>query len=78
MFNYKIFLSQGNPVVFGSTGDTEIQAMVKEFVPIPQTVDCLQTILNIIPFQLLALQIATLKGHNVDQPRNLAKSVTVG
>lgn len=44
---------------------------------VPSTVDILQPILNIIPFQLLAYYLALKKGLNVDQPRNLAKSVTV-
>mmetsp|Transcript_4876 Transcript_4876/g.7606 ORF Transcript_4876/g.7606 Transcript_4876/m.7606 type:complete len:738 (-) Transcript_4876:180-2393(-) len=43
---------------------------------VPQTVDCLQGILNVIPLQLLAYHLALLRGYDVDQPRNLAKSVT--
>ena len=39
--------------------------------------DCLQPILNIVPFQLLSYHLTVLRGFNVDQPRNLAKSVTV-
>lgn len=55
-----------------------------EFIPscdkilrVPKTVDCLQNILTVIPLQLLSYHIAELNGHNVDRPRNLAKSVTV-
>ncbi|EME32376.1 glucosamine--fructose-6-phosphate aminotransferase (isomerizing) isoform 1 [Galdieria sulphuraria] len=48
-----------------------------ELVQVPETVDCLQNLLNIIPFQLLSYHLAVQRGHNVDQPRNLAKSVTV-
>jgi glucosamine--fructose-6-phosphate aminotransferase (isomerizing) len=44
---------------------------------VPGTVEPLQPILNIVPLQLLAYHITVLRGHNVDQPRNLAKSVTV-
>ncbi|CEF68489.1 Glutamine--fructose-6-phosphate aminotransferase [isomerizing] 1 [Strongyloides ratti] len=44
---------------------------------VPKTVDCLQSILTVIPLQLLSYHIAELNGHNVDRPRNLAKSVTV-
>ena len=40
-------------------------------------VDCLQPIVNIVPLQLLSYHLTVLRGHDVDQPRNLAKSVTV-
>ena len=43
----------------------------------PQTVEQLQPVVNIVPLQLLAYHITVLRGLNVDQPRNLAKSVTV-
>lgn len=44
---------------------------------VPQTVDALQPVINIVPLQMLAYYLAIFRGHNVDQPRNLAKSVTV-
>jgi glutamine---fructose-6-phosphate transaminase (isomerizing) len=44
---------------------------------VPETVDCLQPIVNIVPLQLLSYHLTVLRGFNVDQPRNLAKSVTV-
>jgi glucosamine--fructose-6-phosphate aminotransferase (isomerizing) len=44
---------------------------------VPETTAALQTVINIIPLQLLSYHITVLRGHNVDQPRNLAKSVTV-
>lgn len=44
---------------------------------VPGTVEALQPVLNIVPLQLLSYHITVLRGHNVDQPRNLAKSVTV-
>jgi glucosamine--fructose-6-phosphate aminotransferase (isomerizing) len=46
-------------------------------VQVPQTVEALQPVFNIVPLQLLSYHITVLRGHNVDQPRNLAKSVTV-
>ena len=46
-------------------------------IRVPRTVDALQPIINIIPLQLLSYHLTTLRGFNVDQPRNLAKSVTV-
>ncbi|KAK6261011.1 hypothetical protein SCA6_015485 [Theobroma cacao] len=45
-------------------------------IEVPQVEDCLQPVVNIIPLQLLAYHLTVLRGHNVDQPRNLAKSVT--
>jgi len=67
---------KGHPIVLCSEGDTNI---LPEFdkIEIPQTVDCLQCILNIIPLQLMSYHIADIRGYNVDRPRNLAKSVTV-
>lgn len=46
-------------------------------IEVPEVVDCLQPIVNIVPLQLLSYHLTVLRGHNVDQPRNLAKSVTV-
>jgi glucosamine--fructose-6-phosphate aminotransferase (isomerizing) len=59
--------------------DPEVSTLRKTNVvlEIPQTIDCLQGILNVIPLQLLSYHIAVMRGLNVDQPRNLAKSVTV-
>ncbi|XP_027113877.1 glutamine--fructose-6-phosphate aminotransferase [isomerizing] 1 [Coffea arabica] len=45
-------------------------------IEVPHVEDCLQPVLNVIPLQLLAYHLTVLRGHNVDQPRNLAKSVT--
>ena len=44
---------------------------------VPHVVDALQPVVNIVPLQLLAYHLTVLRGHDVDQPRNLAKSVTV-
>jgi glucosamine 6-phosphate synthetase-like amidotransferase/phosphosugar isomerase protein len=46
-------------------------------VQVPETVDTVQPVINIVPLQLLSYHLTVLKGYNVDQPRNLAKSVTV-
>ncbi|KAL0285182.1 UNVERIFIED_CONTAM: Glutamine--fructose-6-phosphate aminotransferase [isomerizing] 1 [Sesamum angustifolium] len=45
-------------------------------IEVPQVEDCLQPAINIVPLQLLAYHLTVLRGYNVDQPRNLAKSVT--
>ena len=60
-----------------SQGDTELRQVVDHVIEIPRTHDMLTPILASIPLQLLAYHIAVLRGTNVDQPRNLAKSVTV-
>ena len=58
-------------------GDTEVKALSDFCFEIPDTEECFEPILSIIPLQLLAYHIAVFKGRDVDQPRNLAKSVTV-
>ena len=58
-------------------GDNEIRTMLDHAIPIPATNQLLMPILMSIPLQLLAYHIAVLRGADVDQPRNLAKSVTV-
>lgn len=67
----------GNPIVICNKGDDETKKHAYKTIEIPQTVDCLQGILCIIPLQLLSLHIAELRNCDVDMPRNLAKSVTV-
>ncbi len=58
-------------------GDTEIAQMADYTIEIPETEEPLSPLLSVIPLQLLSYHIAVLRGCNVDQPRNLAKSVTV-
>ena len=58
-------------------GDTEISKLSDYFIEIPATEDPLAPLLSVIPLQLLSYHIACMRGCNVDQPRNLAKSVTV-
>jgi glucosamine--fructose-6-phosphate aminotransferase (isomerizing) len=60
-----------------SEGDEELMKVVDHVITIPRTHDALTPILASVPLQLLAYHIAVLRGCNVDQPRNLAKSVTV-
>ncbi|HEX8829807.1 MAG TPA: glutamine--fructose-6-phosphate transaminase (isomerizing), partial [Longimicrobium sp.] len=60
-----------------SEDDTELEQVVEHVIRIPRTHDALTPILASVPLQLLAYHIAVLRGANVDQPRNLAKSVTV-
>jgi glutamine---fructose-6-phosphate transaminase (isomerizing) len=67
----------GIVIAICSEGDAEIEKMVKYAIPVPTTNRLLMPILMCIPLQLLAYHIAVLRGADVDQPRNLAKSVTV-
>ena len=67
----------GRVVAIASEGDTEIADHVNEVIYIPKTNRLLTPLLAIIPLQILAYHIAVMRGCNVDQPRNLAKSVTV-
>jgi len=67
-------------IVVCSEDDTEIQEIVKDrtdIIRVGSTVDCLQPILSVLPMQLLSYHLAVARGLNVDQPRNLAKAVTV-
>jgi glucosamine--fructose-6-phosphate aminotransferase (isomerizing) len=68
---------KGIVIAVTSEGDEEIKKKVDYFIPIPQTSERLSSILAVLPLQLLAYYIALKRGCNVDQPRNLAKSVTV-
>ena len=58
-------------------GDTEVRKIADYVIEIPETDDILVPIVSVIPLQLLSYHVAVLRGCNVDQPRNLAKSVTV-
>lgn len=67
----------GRIIAIASESDEEIKDLVEYVIYIPHTIAMLKPILTVIPLQLLAYYIAVKKGLNVDQPRNLAKSVTV-
>ena len=67
----------GQVIALASEGDAEIADKVNEVIRIPDLGEYLTAILATIPLQLLAYHVAVAKGTDVDQPRNLAKSVTV-
>ncbi|KAI9319665.1 L-glutamine D-fructose 6-phosphate amidotransferase [Dichotomocladium elegans] len=67
---------KGQPIIICNEGDVDIQNNYKT-IAVPQNVDCLQGLINIIPLQLLSYHLAVIQGVDVDFPRNLAKSVTV-
>lgn len=68
---------KGKVMALVSTGDDTISKIADEVIEMPQTLECLEPLIASVPLQLLAYHIAVCKGKNVDQPRNLAKSVTV-
>ncbi|MBU2444582.1 MAG: glutamine--fructose-6-phosphate transaminase (isomerizing) [Bacteroidetes bacterium] len=68
---------KGKVIAIASEDDNSIDSIVDHVIKVPNTLEMLSPILTIIPLQLLAYHIAVKKGLNVDQPRNLAKSVTV-
>lgn len=68
---------KGKVIAVVNKGDTQVSAMADYVIEIPETSECFSPIVASVPLQLLAYYIAVYRGANVDQPRNLAKSVTV-
>jgi glucosamine--fructose-6-phosphate aminotransferase (isomerizing) len=68
---------KGRVIAIVTEGDTQIKEMADYVIEIPRISEPLSPLLTVIPLQLMAYHIAVLRGCNVDQPRNLAKSVTV-
>lgn len=68
---------QGRVIALVSKGDDKISKIADEVIELPDVLECLEPLVATIPLQLLAYHVAVCKGKNVDQPRNLAKSVTV-
>ncbi len=67
----------GKIIAVVTKGDTQVKGLADHIIEIPETSDALSPLITTIPLQLLSYHIAVLRGCNVDQPRNLAKSVTV-
>lgn len=68
---------KGKIIAIVTEGDTAVKGMADHCIEIPETKDCLVPMVSSIPLQLISYHIAVMRGCNVDQPRNLAKSVTV-
>jgi glucosamine--fructose-6-phosphate aminotransferase (isomerizing) len=68
---------QGRLILLGTAGDNHLKSLTDDVIYLPEVHEDLNPILYTIPAQLLAYEIATRRGCDVDQPRNLAKSVTV-
>ena len=68
---------KGKVIALVTKGDTVISKIADCSIDLPETIECLDPLITTVPLQLLAYHIAVCKGMDVDQPRNLAKSVTV-
>ena len=68
---------KGKVIALVTEGDTVIRQIADEVIELPETLECLEPLIATVPLQLLAYHVAVCKGKDVDQPRNLAKSVTV-
>jgi glucosamine--fructose-6-phosphate aminotransferase (isomerizing) len=67
----------GKTIIVATEGDKNIKQYADQLITIPDAPELLQPMLTVVPLQLLAYHAAILRGHDVDKPRNLAKSVTV-
>ncbi|MGB1031570.1 MAG: SIS domain-containing protein, partial [Flavobacteriales bacterium] len=68
---------KGKIIAVVTAGDTQVKKLADHVIEIPKSDDILVPLLSVIPMQFLSFHIAVMRGCNVDQPRNLAKSVTV-
>ncbi|TAH44298.1 MAG: glutamine--fructose-6-phosphate transaminase (isomerizing) [Bacteroidetes bacterium] len=68
---------KGKIIAIVTEGDTVVRGLADHVIEIPESDDILMPLISVVPLQLLSYHIAVLRGCNVDQPRNLAKSVTV-
>lgn len=68
---------KGKVIAVVTEGNRDLDSLVDHVIEVPETIEALSPLLNTIPLQLLSYHIAVMRGCNVDQPRNLAKSVTV-
>jgi glucosamine--fructose-6-phosphate aminotransferase (isomerizing) len=68
---------KGKVIAVVSEGNHGLDSLVDHIIEVPETIESLSPLINTIPLQLLSYHIAVMRGCNVDQPRNLAKSVTV-
>lgn len=67
----------GKIIAIVTEGEQQIKSMADHIIEVPDTEECLMPLLTVVPLQLLSYHVAVMRGCNVDQPRNLAKSVTV-
>jgi glucosamine--fructose-6-phosphate aminotransferase (isomerizing) len=67
----------GNVIAICNEGDEDVRGKAQRVIEVPHICDALAGIVNVLPLQLLSYHLAVMLGRNVDQPRNLAKSVVV-
>jgi len=67
----------GHVIAIATEGDEQIREVAQEVIHVPEVADSLSPMVTVVPLQLIAYHAAVLRGHDVDKPRNLAKSVTV-
>jgi len=67
----------GHVIAVATEGDQQIRTLAEDVIYIPDCPDCISPLLAVVPLQMLAYHAAVIRGHDVDKPRNLAKSVTV-
>lgn len=67
----------GHVIAVATEGDKQIETLAEDVLYVPAVEECLSPMVTVVPLQLLAYHAALLRGHDVDKPRNLAKSVTV-
>ncbi len=67
----------GHVIAVATEGDTEIRTLADDVLEVPEVSEQLSPLVTVVPLQLMAYHAAVLRGHDVDKPRNLAKSVTV-
>lgn len=76
--NMEEIKARGGPLfAFGTEGDTRLAELAQNTMLLPKTHEMLSPLLFVVPLQLLAYHVGVMRGHDVDKPRNLAKSVTV-
>lgn len=73
----EVISRKGHIIAVVTEGDEQVRSMVDDVIEVPSTLNCLDPLLSVIPLQILSYHVAVAKGLDVDQPRNLAKSVTV-
>ena len=73
----EVVARQGSVIAITDSGNTELAALAEHVVEVPKTLDAFEPLLTVVPLQLLSYHVATMRGCDVDMPRNLAKSVTV-
>ena len=68
---------KGPIIAVANEGNKEIKSIADDVIYVPETIEMLSPILNVVPLQLFAYYMGVLRGCDVDKPRNLAKSCTV-